>query len=101
MTARRLLFLSGARLEVQEAFEWYLTRSPRAASRFLAELDRAVLLIRETPDVWPSFEAGTRRYVLHGFPYSIIYREARDTLQVIALAHHKRRPDYWHPRPDA
>jgi plasmid stabilization system protein ParE len=101
MTAPRLLFLAAARAELYEAFDWYHARSPRAAARFLAEVDKATLLIRETPTVWPSFEAGTRRYVLSGFPYSIIYRELGDILQVIAVAHHKRRPGYWHSRPDA
>ena len=101
MTAPSLAFLALARQEVREAFDWYLDRSPRAAQRFLAELDRAIGLIRETPNVWPAFENDTRRYVLQGFPYSIIYRQLADALQVVAVAHHKRRPGYWHSRPDA
>lgn len=98
MSGRRLFYLAAAQAEVREAFEWYLERSPRAAARFLTEIDRATLLIRETPTVWPSFEGGTRRYVLQGFPYSVIYREIRDHLQVVAVAHGKRRPGYWRSR---
>ena len=101
MVARRLLFLPAARAEVREAFDWYHARSPRAAARFLAEVNRATLLIRETATVWPVFEAGTRRYILNGFPYSVIYREVGDDLHVVAVAHHRRRPGYWHSRPDA
>jgi hypothetical protein len=29
------------------------------------------------------------------FPYSIIYYVRGDELRVIALAHHRRRPEYW------
>ncbi|HET9766744.1 MAG TPA: type II toxin-antitoxin system RelE/ParE family toxin [Thermoanaerobaculia bacterium] len=101
MSGRRLFYLAAAQAEVREAFEWYCERSPRAAERFLTELDRATLLIRETPTVWPLFESGTRRYVLHGFPYSVIYRELADHIQVVAVAHGKRKPGYWRSRTDS
>ena len=95
MSGRRLFYLAAAQAEVREAFEWHLERSPRAAARFFAELDRAILLIHQTPAVWPSFEGGTRRYVLQGFPHGVIYREVGDHLEVVAVAHGKRRPGYW------
>jgi plasmid stabilization system protein ParE len=98
MTVPSLAFLAEARAEVRDAFEWYRERSPRAAARFLAEVERAMVLIREAPDVWPVFEEGTRRYVLSGFPYSVIYRVRGGSLQVVALAHHKRKPMYWQSR---
>ena len=99
MTARKVEFLAAARDEVREAFDWYQARSVRAAERFLAEIDRAIGFICEAPgDLWPVFEGVTRRYILHGFPYSIVYREVTGTVQVIAIAHHTRRPDYWHAR---
>ncbi|HXT22259.1 MAG TPA: type II toxin-antitoxin system RelE/ParE family toxin [Thermoanaerobaculia bacterium] len=98
MSARRLFYLAAAQAEVREAFEWYFERSLEAAARFLTELDRATLLIRETPTVWPSFGRGTRKYVLQGFPYSVIYREVGDELQVVAVAHGKRKPGYWRSR---
>ena len=100
MTSLRVRFAEAARSDVRDAFEWYLTRSPRAARRFLAEVDRATAFIREAPRVWPAFELDTRRYLLHGFPYSLIFRESED-LVVVAVAHHKRRPGFWHSRPDA
>ena len=99
MSVRELRFFAAARAEVVEAFDWYRERSPRVAARFLAEVERAAVLIRESPDLWSQFEAGTRRYLLHNFPYSVIYRQVGDELQVVAVAHHKRRPGYWHSRP--
>ena len=29
------------------------------------------------------------------FPYSVIYIVAGDEIQVLAVAHHSRRPGYW------
>jgi toxin ParE1/3/4 len=31
-------------------------------------------------------------------PYSIIYRETDDEIQIVAFPHHKRRPSYWKKR---
>ncbi len=101
MSVPKLQFLVSASAEVGEAFDWYQARSSRAAARFLAEIERAVILIRESPEVWPPFEAGTRRYLLRSFPYSIIYRPVNDALQIVAVAHQKRRPGYWRSRPGA
>ena len=54
--------------------------------------------LRLRPASGPLFEVGTRRYVLQRFPYSIIYREAEAGIDVVAIAHHKRRPRYWYRR---
>lgn len=36
-----------------------------------------------------------RRVGLPGFPFSIIFRAVGEVVQVLAIAHHRRRPDYW------
>ena len=91
----RVELLPQALLEIEEATYWYLERSRRSAEAFLREVDRGLRIIAELPQLWPLFEAGTRRYVLRKFPYSLIYREASETIEVIAVAHHKRKPQYW------
>jgi toxin ParE1/3/4 len=98
MPTARLQFLSEAVSELDEAFGWYLARSPQAAGAFLGELERASALVAETPDVWPAFHLGTRSYNLRGFPFRLIYRQQGDVVQVVAVAHHKRRPLYWRSR---
>ena len=32
------------------------------------------------------------------YPYSIVYRETADEIQVVAFPHHKRRTNYWKNR---
>ena len=51
MPGRRLYYLEAARLEVREAFDWYLQRSAQAATSFLHELEHAAELISESPQV--------------------------------------------------
>ena len=98
MSGGRVEYLPEASREVEDAFEWYLDRSAQAAEAFLREIDRAVAVVVGAPHVWPRFEAGTRRYLLQRFPYSVIYRETGSGIEVIAVAHHKRRPRYWNRR---
>lgn len=81
-----------------EAYAWYFERSETAARAFLREMDRAILRISEAPERWPAYDSVTRRFLLSIFPFSVIYRVAGQVVQVIAVAHNKRKPGYWKPR---
>ena len=54
--ARPLEVHPEAVLEAQAAYIWYRDRNHTAAEAFLAELDRAVELISESPMRWPIHE---------------------------------------------
>lgn len=84
--------------EARDAREWYAGRSPVAADAFMAELDGAVEGIRQWPDRWAAYLHGTRRYLLKRFPYLVIYRATTEKIQVIAVAHGRRKPGYWRRR---
>lgn len=84
--------------EAREAREWYESRSPAAASAFFEELNRAVEHIAKFPEGWSPHLAGTRRYLLQRFPFSVVYRKRRHDLQILAVAHHRRKPGYWKAR---
>ena len=81
--------------EARAAREWYEARSATAAQAFFAELDYAIEQIGELPELWPTYIEGTRRYLLHRFPFSVVYRKRRTSIQVIAVAHNRRRAGYW------
>jgi plasmid stabilization system protein ParE len=66
--------------------------------RFLAELDRALAAVGETPHRWPPYLHGTHRLHLRRFPYWIVYRIESDHVLIVAVAHDRRRPDYWRAR---
>jgi plasmid stabilization system protein ParE len=98
MPAKTLEFQPEAIQEAEDARDWYAGRSGTAAANFLRDLDRAFQQILEAPDRWPKFEAGTRRVVLQRFPFSVIYRVQETSVEIIAVAHDKRRPRYWRSR---
>ena len=95
---RRVRLHPDADRDVEDGLAFYSARSAIAAERFLSEIEAALELVAEAPDRWPLYRAGTRRHVMSAFPYSIIYRVTRDEIQVFAVAHAKRRPQYWSRR---
>jgi plasmid stabilization system protein ParE len=76
-----------AEAEADGAFEWYRARSEFAAIGFDSALRAAFSSLRGTP-----------RILLDQYPYSVIYRELPRKIQIIAIAHAKRRPGYWTSR---
>jgi plasmid stabilization system protein ParE len=98
MKRKRLRIESQAQEEINEAFEWYFKRSPEAADGFLTEIGASLAQIVSHPQLYPIYTKNTRRRVLAGFPYSVIFQEKADTILVVAVAHAKRRAGYWRGR---
>jgi plasmid stabilization system protein ParE len=84
--------------EAVAAAHWYHERSPIAAKRFVEELFQVFDKILEAPHRWPLGPNGTRKIKLPCFPFVVIYRESEKTIQILAVAHGKRRPGYWNTR---
>ena len=57
-------FHEAAGIDYDEAFEWYLQRSPETALRFATEVDNALTQILRTPDRWAEGLFETRRFLL-------------------------------------
>lgn len=87
-----------ARVEILEAEDWYLSRSVSAARQFVVEIERAIDRIAESPERYPLTRFGRRRFVLLQFPYDLVYRLKEREVEIIAVAHHARRPGYWRGR---
>jgi plasmid stabilization system protein ParE len=85
-------------VEARAAAQWYRERSALAADAFLVELDRAVQRIAENPEMYPNYVRGTRRYLLQRFPFYLVYREIGGKLEIVAIAHGRRKPGYWKKR---
>ena len=91
-------FLSVANREVDDAVQWYEARAEGLSWEFLDELDRAVRLVRRYPQAGIQIEPEIRQFLLTRFPYSIIYGIDQKTIVVIAVAHQRRKPNYWADR---
>ncbi|MGA2724883.1 MAG: type II toxin-antitoxin system RelE/ParE family toxin [Bryobacteraceae bacterium] len=79
--------------EAEAATEWYRLRSVRAAEMFMDELDRAIERIGDHPGQFPEYAFGARRVVLQRFPYLTVFRETAAGVEILAVAHGRRRRD--------
>lgn len=66
--------------------------APKAADAFLTEIGTSLAQIASHPQLYPFYSKNTRRRILAGFPYSVIFQEKQDIILVVAVAHAKRRP---------
>jgi toxin ParE1/3/4 len=65
-------------------------------ARYLDDFDAAIEMVCAAP--WRSRlvrDPDIRRAYLRAFPCSIVYREIRGEVQVLAVMHHRQRPGYW------
>jgi len=81
------------------AARWYETQRPGLGTEFLGAVDTTVVQIAEAPRVGspvPRVSDQTiRRKAVRRFPYHVVYIELSDRLQILAVAHDRRRPGYW------
>lgn len=95
---RSLSFHPAAKAELLEAEEWYLNRSLAAARAFTHEIERGIARITEAPERYPVTRYGRRRFVLLEFSFDLVYRISEREAEILAVAHHARRPGYWRAR---
>jgi plasmid stabilization system protein ParE len=84
--------------EAEAAMAWYGKRSGAAAQAFLNELDRTIKELSLRPERYQLYEFNIRRAVLRRFPYLVVFREGTERIEIIAVAHGRRRPGYWRDR---
>jgi plasmid stabilization system protein ParE len=89
---------TAATAERREATRFYEQRSPAAATRFNEELRRTLDRLAKYPEIGSRVDGAIRHAPLHAFPFTIVYTVGDDTLEVVAVAHDSRDPNYWRDR---
>jgi plasmid stabilization system protein ParE len=95
---RPIRFDPAAQRELNEAADFYDAEDPGLGGGFLDAIDRAVEQIQAFPESSPISVAPVRIKVLSAFPFSIIYWATDEAIIVLAVAHHRRRPEHWRGR---
>ena len=85
-----------AEAEHLEAVSWYESRRPGLGARFLAEFEQVLQQVCRNPNRYPvDRRPDIRRARMRRFPFTILYRATERGIEVLAVAHHRRRPTYW------
>lgn len=92
-----------AERELEEAVSWYEQQRPGLGARLLDSVAAAVQRLRRFPHSGASVpdvpaDLPARQILVPGFPYSVIYLPSEATVYVLAFAHQRRKPGYWHDR---
>jgi len=89
-------FHPAAEAEFLEAVAYYESKVTGLGATLISEFEMLAVLIGDTPKAWQvMLEPDIRKAPLHRFPMSVIYREKTTGFEVLAIAHDRRRPQYW------
>ncbi|GJQ48947.1 hypothetical protein KsCSTR_08190 [Candidatus Kuenenia stuttgartiensis] len=91
----RVIFDDFAKLELDDGKEYYEMEVIGLGKRFKQEVKRAINIIKKMPEIGSQESENIRRYILHKFPYKVLYSIEKDHIYVIAIAHLHREPIYW------
>lgn len=94
----KINFLEIARIELDEAIEYYNYEVPGLGDAFLTEVLKTLDRIGQFPEAWPPCSTRTRRCLTRRFPYGVIYQVRQQEILIVAVANLHRRPDYWKDR---
>ncbi len=86
---------ASARKELVNAIDYHNAEKARPGGELADEIERAVRLIAERPMVGSDIGEGERKFTVDRFRYNVIYRIEQKTVYVLAIAHHRRKPNYW------
>ena len=89
-----------AEQELLEGAEWYEDKQSGLGEQFVDEYQLAILRILAAPMSFARLETtrtrrNIRRCFLKRFPYYVAYEIKGDEMVVLAIAHTKRRPNYF------
>jgi toxin ParE1/3/4 len=95
---KQVTFHEDARAELAEASHYYEDRVPGLGQALIDDVEACVNEILEHPSACERVSKKLRRKVLSRFPYGLIYAVESDRIRIMAIAHFKRRPEYWRYR---
>ena len=89
-------FLEIASLELDDAFEYYEYQQQNLGHRCVYEVENAIERIKYYPKAWHTFSHSTRRCLVKGFPYGVLYQEIEEnSILIVAVMNLHRKPNYW------
>jgi plasmid stabilization system protein ParE len=91
-------FHPDAQKEFKEAALWYNHQRVGLGREFFDEVNSNIALIANDPKIWPEYIHHFHRLIVKRFPFNIIYRVQPNCIEIIAIAHNKRKPFYWKNR---
>ena len=88
-----------AETEMIDSAVWYEQQQTDLGKRFLSSVQDALNRIEVNPELYAIIERNVRRCLVKTFPFGVLFRVKPEKIEVIAVMHLHRNPDYWKNRP--
>lgn len=82
--------------DLAEAAEFLEARCVGLGGALVAEAERTVRVVLESPLQFRILRDGSRRALLRRFPYAVYFdMPDRETVRILVITHCARKPDHW------
>jgi len=89
-------FHPAAEVEHLESIAYFESKRAGLGASYLAEFEIIMDTVCEAPHRYPIDKPpDVKRIRMKRFPFTVLFRESSGTVQVLAVAHNRRRPQYW------
>jgi plasmid stabilization system protein ParE len=92
---KRARFLAEARRELLGEVAYYENQRKGVGAQFRRAVEKAASLAVAFPLAGSPCAAETRKIVVKGFPFFLVYRPEGTGIVVFAVVHTRRDPEYW------
>lgn len=89
------LFHEEAEAELHGAIAYYEGKRRGLGADFQAEVEKAVQQVQKSPGMFPLHREDVRKSLVRRFPFTVFFQDLDEAIWVLAVAHQKRKPDYW------
>jgi plasmid stabilization system protein ParE len=93
-------FLPPAETELLDGISYYAAIQSELGRRFEQAVSEAVRNLVANPQRGAPRSQSTRRWRVKNFPFGIIYRVNESDVVIVAVAHQRKKPEYWAGRID-
>ncbi|MFK5923891.1 MAG: type II toxin-antitoxin system RelE/ParE family toxin [Verrucomicrobiota bacterium] len=84
--------------EAIDAAEWIKADDPRQGALFVEAVEEALINARTQHGIYRVFDGEFRKVRVGKFRYAVVFRVKENEVQVLAVMHLHRRPNYWKTR---
>lgn len=94
----RVRVLAQAEEDASAAAEWYEAQNHGLGERFLAAVVATIDRVADGPAQYVRLELAPkyRRARVQRFPYAVVFSVQGEEIEIVAVAHERRAPGYWH-----
>jgi toxin ParE1/3/4 len=81
--------------ELRAAAHYYDTQNRGLGLRFIDAVENAFVRLKNNPSLFRVLEGDVRKCSVTRVPYGVLFRERAEEIEIVAVMHLRRDPDYW------